>query len=204
MIELSGSNARGLFDLLRIGKTLTSERITTVEPPPAFLQIEPARAFGNEDVMQARMLSHPGARLSTVVAGEIVGNDVNVSAGIVGFDVLKQSNIVGRVARSSTAGQFPTVVHAQCSIDPRFLRTSTVVQRCLDTVTCGRPTWSRRKATRDYWSEFIGADGRRSLCWSRVVDDDLGSFGTKSSSELSPQLCVRRQRTPSRSKMVRI
>ncbi len=98
MIELSGSNARGLFDLGRGGKTLTSERITTVEPPPAFLQIEPARAFGNEDVMQARMLSHPGARLSTVVAGEIVGNDVNVSAGIVGFDVLKQSNIVGGVA----------------------------------------------------------------------------------------------------------
>jgi len=54
-IELLGGNARGLFDLLGIGKTLTSQRIAAEEPPPAFLQIEPARSRRNEDVMDAWM-----------------------------------------------------------------------------------------------------------------------------------------------------
>jgi len=98
MIELSGGNAGGLFDLPGVGKTLSGKRITTEKPPPAFLQIEPARAFGNEDVMQARMLIHPSSRLSAVVATQIVSDDVNVPAGIVRFNVLEQSDIVGGVA----------------------------------------------------------------------------------------------------------
>jgi hypothetical protein len=48
--------------------------------------------------MEARMLSHPGPRLSTVMAGEIVGDDVHVPAGIIGFDLLKQSDGVRGVA----------------------------------------------------------------------------------------------------------
>ena len=97
MIELSGRDASSLLDLGRRGKTLSSECITTKEPPPAFLQIQPARSCGNENVMEARMLSHPGPRLSTVVAGKIVGDDVNVPTGIIRFDVLKQRDVIGRV-----------------------------------------------------------------------------------------------------------
>jgi hypothetical protein len=204
MIELSGRDAGSLLDLGRRGKTLSSERITTEEPPPAFLQIEPARSCGNEDVMEARMLSHPGPRLSTVVAGKIVCDDVNVPAGIVGFDALKQRDIVGRVPRSCAERQFLAVAHAQRSIDPRFLGAATVIQQCLDAVTSGRPAWSGRKAAWDDRPKFIGADGRRSFYWSRVVDDDRCPFGAKSGSLLVPQLCVWRQRTPSRSKIVRI
>lgn len=98
MIELSGGDAGSLLDLARIGKALSSKRITTEEAPPAFLQVEPARSRRNEDVMEARMLSHPSPRLSTVMAGEIVGDDVNVPAGIIGFDLLKQSDVVRGVA----------------------------------------------------------------------------------------------------------
>ena len=98
MVELSRGSASGLLDLIRIGKALPSQGITAEETPPALLQVEPTRPCGNEDVMETRMLREPGPRLGTVVAGEIVGDDINVPGGIVDFDALKQSNIVRRIA----------------------------------------------------------------------------------------------------------
>jgi hypothetical protein len=64
-IELSGRDARGLLNLIRIGKALPGKRIAAKEATPAFLQVQPARSFWNEDVMETRMLSHPGMSLST-------------------------------------------------------------------------------------------------------------------------------------------
>ncbi len=55
-VELSRRDAGSLLDLLGIGKALPGERITAKKPPPAFLQIEPTRPGGDEEVMQARML----------------------------------------------------------------------------------------------------------------------------------------------------
>src|SRR5215831_2535346 len=118
MIELSRGHTRGLLNLISVSKTLSSQGITAEEPPPAFLQIEPARSCRNEDLMESWMLGEPGPRLSTVVAGEIVSDDVNVPVGIVGFDVLKQSDVVRRVARSSASRQFLAITHAQCSVHP--------------------------------------------------------------------------------------
>ncbi len=97
-VELSGRDARSLRNLVRVGKALSSQAITAEQSPPALLQVEPARPGGNEDVMEPRMLSQPGASLGTVVAGEIVGDDVDVSIGIVSFNALKKSNVVRRVA----------------------------------------------------------------------------------------------------------
>ena len=94
MIELRGRDVGSPLDLTGIGKTLSGERITTEEPPPAFLQIEPARSRRNEDVMQARMLSHPGPRLSTVVATQIIRDNEDVARWIVRFNVLEECNIV--------------------------------------------------------------------------------------------------------------
>src|SRR6516225_6947804 len=71
-IELSGGDTGGLFNLISVGKTLSCQRITSKEAPPALLQVQPTGSFGNEDVMEPRMLSHPGTRLSTVVAGKVV------------------------------------------------------------------------------------------------------------------------------------
>jgi len=42
MIELSRGDAGSLFDLVGSGKTLTSQPITSEEPPPALLQVEKA------------------------------------------------------------------------------------------------------------------------------------------------------------------
>jgi hypothetical protein len=38
-VELRGRDARGLLNLVRIGKALSSQRIAAEEPPPALLQV---------------------------------------------------------------------------------------------------------------------------------------------------------------------
>ncbi len=78
-VELSGSNASDLLNLIGVGKALAGQGIATEKPPPALLQVEPARPSGNEDLMEPRMLRQPGAGLGTVVAGEVVGDDGPVS-----------------------------------------------------------------------------------------------------------------------------
>ena len=88
-VELRGRHARSLLNLIRIGKTLPGKRIAAEESPPAFLQVQPARTFGNEDVVEPRMLSHPGLSLSTLMAAEIIGDQEDVAGRIVGFDILK-------------------------------------------------------------------------------------------------------------------
>jgi hypothetical protein len=110
-IELSGCDTGGLLNLIRVGKALTGKRIATEKAPPALLEIEPASSFGNEDVMDAWMTFQPGAGLQTVVTGEIIGDDEEVARGIVGFDVGEQSNVVRRVARGGTPGQFFAIAH---------------------------------------------------------------------------------------------
>src|SRR5438067_2102873 len=70
------------------------------------------------------MLGEPSTRLGTVVAGEVVRDDGNVSNGIVGFNALKQCAVVGRVARSSALRQFLPIMYTQGSIDPGFLRSA--------------------------------------------------------------------------------
>jgi hypothetical protein len=41
------------------------------------------------------MLGQPGAGLSTVVAGKVVGDDEDLACCIIGVDVGKQRNVVG-------------------------------------------------------------------------------------------------------------
>ncbi len=203
-VELSGSDAGSLLDLLRIGKALPSERIATEEAPPAFLQVEPAGPSRNEDVMDARMRFQPGARLQAAMTAEIIGDDEDVASRIVSLNVSEQSDIAFGIARSRASGQLLAVTHPQCPIDPGFLGPASVIQRCFDAVSRGRPAWGRIEGARDYWSQFVGADGRRALWRLGVVADDRGPFGAKSLSRGVPQLWVCRHRTPSRRRMRRI
>ena len=203
-IELSRRHAPRLLDLAGIGKALSSQSIPPEKSPPALLQIQPACAFGNEHLMDARMLGQPSVGFCTQVTGQVIGNHENVARRVVGLDVAEQSNIPFGVARGRASGQFLAIAYAQCSIEPGLLKPSTILQRCLDAVPIRRPPWRWGKGTRDYWSQFISTDGRRPLWRSRVVGDDRYSFGTKSLSVLVPQLWVRRQRTPSRKQMRRI
>jgi hypothetical protein len=95
-VELSGRHASSLFDLFGIGKTLASQRIAAQEPPPALLQIEPARSGRNEDVMEARMIEQPGARLEAGMTTEMVSDDEQVAFGVVGFDVGQKRDVALR------------------------------------------------------------------------------------------------------------
>ena len=111
-VELSCSDASGLLDLVGVGKTLSSQGITAEEPPPALLQIEPARSCRNEDVLEAWMLSHPGSGLGAVIADQIISDHEDVACRIVGFDSGKQRDVVGRVARGGTSGELLAIAHA--------------------------------------------------------------------------------------------
>ncbi len=55
-VELCRGHLHCSLDLMGIGEALASEGIAAEEAPPALLQIEPTGPFGNEDVLDARML----------------------------------------------------------------------------------------------------------------------------------------------------
>ena len=89
LVELSRGNASGLFDFGRRGKALPGQGIAAQEPPPALLQVKPARPCRNEDVVEARMRFEPGARLQAVVATQMISNHVDVAYRILRFHVGK-------------------------------------------------------------------------------------------------------------------
>lgn len=190
MVELLGRHLHRAFNLTGVSKTLSSERITTEETPPALLEIEPAGALGNKHVLDARMVRQPGAGFQAVVTAQVVCNDENVPLGIVGFDVLEQFNVILGIARRCTARELLAIADTQRAIDPHLVIPAAVFQWSFDAMAVGRPGRGWRKGARDYWPEFVSADGRRSRWWRRVVGDDRRSFGTKSLSSLLPQLWV--------------
>ena len=110
-IELSSRDARGLFNLGGSGKTLSCQRITPEEAPPAFLQIEPACPSRNEDVVNARMLLQPGAGLQAGVTAQVVRDDKDLPSRIVGFNVGQRGNVAFGIARGCTAGQHLAIAH---------------------------------------------------------------------------------------------
>lgn len=90
LVELLGGDTSGLLTLLGVGKALPREGISSEEPPPALLPVEPPGSGRNEDVVQARMRLHPGPRLQTVVTRESIRDEIQVAGRIVRFDVGEQ------------------------------------------------------------------------------------------------------------------
>ena len=136
-VELCSGHTSGLFDFLGISKTLPGQCIAAEEPPPALLQVQPARSRRNEDVMDARVLFQPSARFQARVTAEIVADDEEVSAGVVGFEVGQQCNVAFGVTRSGTARQLLAITYPQCSIDPRLLRPAAIIQLRFDAMPVG-------------------------------------------------------------------
>lgn len=89
LVELGSRDTDSLLDLFGIGEALPGEGITSDEPPPTFLPIQPSRPRGNEHVMEAVMIGQPSSGLQTVVTAQIVGDDEGLPARIVCFDVGK-------------------------------------------------------------------------------------------------------------------
>jgi hypothetical protein len=54
------------------------------------------------------------------MATQVIGDDVDIPSGIVGFNLGEQGNVPLGIAREGTSGHFLAVTHAQCTIDPDF------------------------------------------------------------------------------------
>jgi hypothetical protein len=59
-VELGGGDPGGVGDLVGAGEVLPGQRLPPEDPPPAFLQVEPAGALGDEGVPDAGMVFQPG------------------------------------------------------------------------------------------------------------------------------------------------
>ena len=78
-VELGSGDARDVGDVVAVGQGLTGEGLAPEEAPPAFNQVEPGRPHGNQGVRDARVVGQPVADRSTQVAGEVVGDQVQVA-----------------------------------------------------------------------------------------------------------------------------
>src|SRR5258706_6324265 len=202
-VELSGGDAGGRGEIVRVGQGGAGKGCAPKDAPPACDEVEPGGADGNEGVLDARVECQPVANGPTEVAGKVVSNEEEIAAGRGLVECLQQGQIPGGVACGRRLGQPVAVAHAQCPVDPDLLESAVIAQRHLDAVAIHRPARSRREVAGRYGAEFVDADDRRARRRRGVERDDPGPFGTKSGSLLLAHSRVRRQRTPSRRKMRR-
>jgi len=81
MIELLGGEDGDVVDLLSVGEGLASEGLVTrpkgCPAPPAFLEIEPASTFRDEDVVNSRVSVQPLRHGWALVTGGDCRAEVN-------------------------------------------------------------------------------------------------------------------------------
>src|SRR5215212_11233365 len=70
-IQLGRGDPRGEGDLAGVGEALAGQGLAAEQPPPALLQVQPARLLGDEHLLEPRMASQPLARGHTGVAGQV-------------------------------------------------------------------------------------------------------------------------------------
>src|SRR5204863_6122808 len=81
-VELGGGHPGGVGDLVGVGEGLPGQGLAPEDPPPAFLQVEPAGALGDEGVPDAGMAFQPGPGALAVVAGKVAGHHVDRAFGV--------------------------------------------------------------------------------------------------------------------------
>src|SRR5258708_10416561 len=106
-------------------------------PPPAFLQVEPAGALGDEGVADAGMMLQPGPGGLAVVAGEVIGDDHDLAARAGVFYLLQEPLVMLAVAGGGAQGDLLPVGDAQPAVDPGLVRPAGILQRRLDPVPTG-------------------------------------------------------------------
>ena len=77
-IEVLGGDPGHVGNVVIIGQRLSREGFAPEDAPPALNQIEPGRSHRNEGVLDARMGFQPLPDGATGVAGEVIGNQVEV------------------------------------------------------------------------------------------------------------------------------
>jgi hypothetical protein len=202
-VELGRGDARGVGDVVGVGQRRAGERFAAEDPPPPFDEVEPGRPHGNEGVLDARMVRQPVADRATEMAGEIVGDEIQVATRIGRSEGVQQREVPRSIARGRRLGQHLPVADTQRAVDPDLVESALVIQWHLDAVAVWRPARGWWEVARRYGAELVDTEDGRLRRWRRVERDDVGPFGTKSGSLLVAHSRVRRQRTPSRRKMRR-
>src|SRR6266487_3299171 len=157
-VELGGGDPGGVGDLAGVGEGLAGQGGLAEDPPPAFLQVEPAGALGDEGVADAGMVFQPGPGALAVVAGEVVGDHVDRALGVGPLLQLEEVLVGGTVAGRGAHGDRLPVSDAQPAVDPGLVRAAGVFQRRLDPGPAGRPARCGREGARDHRAELVGAD----------------------------------------------
>jgi hypothetical protein len=150
MVELLGSYPRGQLDLLRIGEALSCQCFSSKQSPPRFLKVEPARPYWNEDLLHSRVVLQPLSDGWTLVTRKIVSDQVKAAVRVCLGNCFEQPQVAFSVARRSDERESLAVSHPQRTVNPDFLGTPTVLQRCLDAVPIRRPTRGGRIGARTH------------------------------------------------------
>ncbi len=202
-IELSRRDGGDIRDVSSVGYRHAREGFPPEQSPPTFDEVEPRGARWDEGMLKTRVSGQPVPDGPTGVAGEVVGNEVEIALGIGLVERGEQGKISRGVARGSGLRQDVAAVHTQRPVDPHLVETAVVVQGHLDAVAIRGPARGWWEVPRGYGAELVDADDRRPFRGCGVERDDARPFGAKSGSLLRAHNRVRRQRTPSRTKMRR-
>src|SRR6266487_2775610 len=194
-VQLGGGYLGGVGDLVGIGEGLPGQRLAPEDPPPAFLQVQPAGALGDEGVPDPGVIVQPGPGALAVVAGEVIGDHVDGALGVGLLSPVEEVLVGGAVAGRGAHGDRLPVGDAQPAVHPGLVRPAGVLQRRLDPVPAGRPAGCGREGARDHRPGLAGADHRGAGRRGGAEFHDRGPLGANSGSVLAAQLRVWRQRT---------
>jgi hypothetical protein len=121
-IEVLGRDPGHEGNVVVIGQRLSGKSFAPEDPPPPFNQIQPRRSDRNESVLDAGMGFQPLPDGTAGVAGEVVGNQIQVTSRIGLIQRLEQLQIATGIAGASGLGQRLPIPDAERSIDPDFRR----------------------------------------------------------------------------------
>lgn len=203
-IELGRGEVRGRLQFGVVGEALPGQGLPPEEPPPALDEVQPAGSSGQRHDVHAGMLGEPRLDGRTLVAGKVVGDQVEVALRVGRVDGREQPLEPDRVARGRGQGEGLPIPRTQGPVDPDLVGTTTLVKGGFDAMAIRRPARCWGERARAHRSELVEAEDRRSLRRVGREGDDPRSFGTNSGSVLSAQVRGCRHRTPSCSRMRRI
>ena len=126
-VEVSGSHAGGVGDVIGISHCYPGEGCTPEEAPPPFDEIEPGGPRGDEGVVETRMLSQPVPDGTTGVAGEVVGNERESALGRGPVQGVQERQVARGVACGRGLRQDLAIAHTEGAIDPHLLETAVIL-----------------------------------------------------------------------------
>ena len=106
-LRCCGRDSGHVGNVMIIGQRLSGEGFAPEDPPPALNQIQPRRSYRNEGVLDAGMGFQPLPDGTTGVAGEVVGNQVEVPARIRAVQRLEQLQIARWCCVRAPSGSAP-------------------------------------------------------------------------------------------------